>query len=447
MPRKTDRHAAVLKKLQGVIKYIDSKIAAGKRLAIERWVKAYTRQVKHLEDSKLEFLCNIFRDENCWSGTRLNNTILGQRFTEEKSGEIENPLSRYDMACRYCLVDKIHPLFQEQFASYKDSFPSDAVDGDGNPITDRYMRDSLLEYMKSQDPVFSFWINKESGELEQHDNAVDGFERAVKFKWSEGVEYFCNRLKREDKDKKITETIIALSSAQCNQNSAAILDFCVRNIGDKNALLDKLSQEDEGIYSLLNPLIRWGFIDTVEDVVENLTLEHTVIPANKILSSQNYSLLLFSISKVMLQNPGLEIRKMIINLWKCDRFDQHKRAAVVSDISIQDTLAALVVDWKHDDDKGDSGKREEILEILLFAKKCCSPKDFSSFKDCIVENLKMVGRKGMKEGIDYSELARRLFSQLEGEKMPLSPEVVAYGDHPQSMLGTPGVSGLSGHSK
>lgn len=447
MLREIDRHSAVLRKLQGVIKHTDHEIAAGRRLAIERWVKTYIRQVEYLKNGELQFLYNIFCDESCWLGTRLNNTILGQRFTEEKIGGIENPLSRYNMACRYCLVDKIHPFFQGKFTSYKDSVPSGAVDGDGNPITDRHMRNSLLAYIKSQDPVFSFWINKESGELEQYDNAVDGFERAVKFKWSEGVEYFYNRLKKEDKDKKITKTILALSSAQCNQNSAAILDFCVRNTGNKNALLDKLIQRGDGIYSLLNPLIHWGFLDTIEDIVENWALKQVAIPANKILSNLNYSLLLFSISKVMLKNPELETRKIIMHLLECDRFNPHKKASVISDMSIQDTLAALVVDWKRDN-KGDSRKKEEILETLLFAQKCCSLGDFTSFKGCVIENLRIVGREGMKEGIDYSMFAEELFSQLE--KAPLPSQVgsdLGSSGNPQSILGAPGVSGFSGHSK
>ena len=77
MPRKTDRHAAILKKLQDIIKHRDPDVAAGRRLAIERWVKTYTRQVEYLKDDGLKFLYNVFQDENCWSGTRLNNATLG----------------------------------------------------------------------------------------------------------------------------------------------------------------------------------------------------------------------------------------------------------------------------------------------------------------------------------------------------------------------------------
>lgn len=452
MPRETDHYTAILKKLQGVIKHTDHEIAAGRRLAIERWVKTYIRQVEYLKNGELQFLYNIFCDESCWLGTRLNNTILGQRFTEEKIGEIENPLSKYNMACRYCLVDKIHPFFQEKFTSYKDSVPSGAVDGDGNSITDRHMRNSLLTYIKSHDPVFSFWINKESGELEQYDNAVDGFERAVKFKWSEGVEYFYNRLKKEDKDKKITETILALSSAQSNQNSASILDFCVNNTVDKNALLDKLLQKDKVVYSLFSALIDWGFLDTVQSLVQDWFCKKEIsVTADKIFSHKDYTLLLFSLSDTMLKSPALSLqaRKIVFGLWGSGHFYQHKKDAVDTSngiVPIKGVLAGLIVNWKRD---GGSNleERKEILDILSFAKDCF-PEKFAFFKEKIIKNLKLVGREGMKEGVDYGMFAEELFSQLE--KVPLPSQVGSdlrgSGD-PQSILGAPGVSGFSGHSK
>lgn len=177
MPRWTDRHATILKKLQDIIKYSDSNIAAGRRLAIEKWVKTYTGEVEYLKDDELQFLYNVFRDENCWSGTRLNTATLGRMLTEEKIGEINNPLCRYNMACRYCVTDKIPQLFQEQLESYKSGFSSEEVDDDGRPATNnrKYVRNELLNAMNSEDPVLSFWIDKKSGEFKKHDNAVGGF--------------------------------------------------------------------------------------------------------------------------------------------------------------------------------------------------------------------------------------------------------------------------------
>ncbi|WP_338481980.1 hypothetical protein [Wolbachia endosymbiont (group A) of Nomada hirtipes] len=116
MPIETERHAAVLKKLQDVIKHENPDIVAGRKLAIKRWVETYVDHIKCFKDDKLEFLCLIFKDEGCWvkldkdkPGTRLNNTFLRERVTEEKIDErdnslrirIDNPLRRYEMACSY----------------------------------------------------------------------------------------------------------------------------------------------------------------------------------------------------------------------------------------------------------------------------------------------------------------------------------------------------------
>ncbi len=113
MPIETKRQAEVLKKLQDVIKHTDRDIAAGRKLAIKRWVETYIEYIKLFKDDKLEFLYNVFRDEGCWLGTRLNNTVLGQKLTEEKIGEIDNPLPRYGMASRYCITGKIGDFFQQ----------------------------------------------------------------------------------------------------------------------------------------------------------------------------------------------------------------------------------------------------------------------------------------------------------------------------------------------
>nr|CAH7719354.1 unnamed protein product [Callosobruchus chinensis] len=112
--------------------------------------------------------------------------------TEEKIGEINNPLCRYNMACRYCVTDKIPQLFQEQLESYKSGFSSEEVDDDGRPATNnrKYVRNELLNAMNSEDPVLSFWIDKKSGEFKKHDNAVEGFNKAVEFKWSKVTEEY-----------------------------------------------------------------------------------------------------------------------------------------------------------------------------------------------------------------------------------------------------------------
>ncbi|MGY5877761.1 cytoplasmic incompatibility factor CifA, partial [Wolbachia endosymbiont of Nasonia oneida] len=182
MPIETKRQAEVLKKLQDVIKHTDRDIAAGRKLAIKRWVETYIEYIKLFKDDKLEFLYNVFRDEGCWLGTRLNNTVLGQKLTEEKIGEIDNPLPRYGMASRYCITGKIGDFFNKQFVLSRGQFTSEEVDSQGNPISDQYVRNILLSSMKRNGPVFDFWIDRESGELKKYD-AVEGFDSAVKLKW------------------------------------------------------------------------------------------------------------------------------------------------------------------------------------------------------------------------------------------------------------------------
>ncbi|WP_341810136.1 hypothetical protein [Wolbachia endosymbiont (group A) of Apotomis capreana] len=153
MPRWTDRHARVLEKLQDSIQRTDPNVAE-KKLAIKRWVENYMEYVQSFKDDKLQFLYNIFQDENCWSDTRLNNVFLGQKLTEEKIGGIDNPLPRYDMASRYCIMDKIGDFFNKQLAFSKGQFTPEEIDSQGNPISDQYVRNILLLSMKRRDPVW-----------------------------------------------------------------------------------------------------------------------------------------------------------------------------------------------------------------------------------------------------------------------------------------------------
>jgi len=455
MPRKTERHATVLNKLQSVIEHTDSKIAAERRLAIERWVKTYIEQIEYLEDSEWQFLYNIFRDESCWSDTKLNNHILGQKLTEKKIDEIENPFCRYNMACRYCVVDKVYPLFQEQFESYKGRVSPGAVDMDGNPVDDKYIRSDLLESMGSYDPVFSFWINRESGTLKEYNN-VHGFREAVDLKWSEGVEYFYNLLSRQEREEEAISAVTTLSTIQCNYNRATVLDFCLYKMDDpaKHELLLKLLEKNQGVYSPLNGLIRWSFLGTVRDMVKRWCYEEVSVPADKILSHHDYALLLSSLSNVMLESPesGVQARSITMDIWRCNRFNENKKAAVFSNgrVPIKRMLAGLIVDWERGCalGEGDTGKKDELLEILQFAKEYCTQEDFVNFKNYLISNLKIVGRPGMKSGVDYGKLAEELFSELD--KLPIphrgGGDFGGSGD-PQSMLGSPGVSGLSGRSK
>lgn len=428
--------------------------------------------IKYFKGDKLKFLHNVFQDEGCWSGVRLDNAALGQRFTEEKIGGIDNPLRKYEMACSYCVVDKIHPLFQKAFESYKNGFSSDELDSRGNPITDEYIRNSLLGGIGRKGPVFDFWIDRESGELKKYD-AVEGFDSAVKLKWSEGVEYFYNHLK-EDKEKKLTEAIIALSRVQSVEKDAPILDFCVNKIVDKDTLLQKLSQKDKGVYALLAELIESCFFDTVHDLVQcwcykGVSERGDGDHSEKIFSYEEYKLLLSSLSNVMLDNPELnaQARSLIMEMWRCGRFYKHKEAAVDTSnfqVPIENALAGLVVNWERSGRKSD--EKKEILEIMLFAKDRF-PEKFESFKEVMIEDLRLCGREGMKDYVDYGLFAEELFSEVEKTTLPLGPvgdgpwnnlrsRSKAHGskkttlpvdDSPQSELGTPSVSGVSSYKK
>ncbi|WP_264687007.1 MULTISPECIES: hypothetical protein [unclassified Wolbachia] len=460
MPRKTDRHAAVLNKLQNVVEHSDCNIAAGRRLAIERWVKTYMRQIEYLKDNGLQFLYNVFQDESCWSGTKLNNAMLGQKLVEEKMGGIENPLSRYKMACRYCVKEKIKDLFQEKFDLHKSRFSPDAVDNDDRPAAgnNKYIRSDLLDSMKSYDPVSSFWIDRESEELKLKEYSnVDGFREAVDLKWNEGAEYFYNRLSEQERKEEVTNAVIALSTIQCNYDRAIVLDFCLYKMDDptKRDLLLKLSEKDQGVYSLLNRLIRWGFLDAVQDIVKRWCYEEVSLPADKILSHKDYSRLLSMLSDMILENPGssIQVKAVMMDLWQRNLFDEHKKIAVDFSKginSVTHVLANLVIDWRNDndDDKNRSiVKKSQILEILQFTQKICSAQDFRNFKKDVADNLKMVDRVGMKDGVDYIESVEELFSELEKISLLPGSSNLDCSGNPQSMLKGAGISGFSGLSK
>jgi len=474
MPTQKELRATMSKKLQEAIKHPDPAVAAGRKSAIKRWVGVlqdnFMEHIKYFKGDKLKFLHNVFQDEGCWSGVRLDNAALGQRFTEEKIGGIDNPLRKYEMACRYCMVDKISSLFKEQFDTYKRSFSSNAVDGNGHPVKDdnKYILNSLLYGMKREDPVLSFWIDRESGELKKYD-AVEGFDSAVKLKWSEGVEYFYNHLK-EDKEKKLTEAIIALSRVQSVEKDAPILDFCVRNIADKDTLLQKLLQKDKGVYSLLAELIEACFFDTVHDLVQCWCYEGVSARgdhSDKIFSQREYELLLSSLSHVMLKNPesSVQARSLIMEIWKCGRFVEYRKAAVNTSnytVHVSGMLAGLIVNWKREDgyepDREKEIEKKEILDIMSFAKGCF-PEKFELFKEVMIENLRLCGRKGKKVNVDYGPFAEELFSELEKTTLPpvgdgpwnnlrsQSKVSLPLDDGPQSKFEAPSVSGVSSRRK
>ncbi|ONI58213.1 hypothetical protein N499_0142 [Wolbachia pipientis wVitA] len=472
------------KKLQEAIKHPDPTVAAGRKSAIKRWVGVlqdnFMEHIKYFKGDKLKFLHNVFQDESCWSGIRLNNAVLGQRLTEEKIGGIDNPLRKYEMACSYCVVDKIHPLFQKRFEFLKNGFRPGARDGSGNPITDKYVRNSLLDTIKRNGSVFDFWIDRESGELKKYD-AVEGFDSAVKLKWSEGVEYFYNLLKEEDKEKKLTEAIIALSRPQSVEKDAPILDFCVNNITDKGVLLQKLLRKDKGVYALFARLIDSCFFDTVHDLVQCWCYRGLLEQgdhSDKIFSQRDYELLLSLLSDVMLKNPesSVQARSLIMEIWKCDRLIEYRKAAIIDPsngrIPIKEVLTGLIVNAQRGDvckpNEEKEMERGEIRDMILFAEKNTSPERFKFFKGRVIKSLRLCGREGKKEGAECVKLAEELFPKLgestspprddgsgnhqrrsivEAEDSNPSIRNDGSGDGPQSEFEASSVSGVSGSHK
>ncbi|WP_319604183.1 cytoplasmic incompatibility factor CifA [Wolbachia endosymbiont (group A) of Andrena hattorfiana] len=385
------------------------------------------------------------------------------------------------MASSYCVVEKILPFFQKRFEFLKSKFPPGKFDGKTETEIDKYVRNSLLDTIKRNGRIFDFWINRESGELKEYD-AVEGFDSAVKLKWSEGVEYFYNHLKEEDKEKKLTEAVIALSRPQSVEKDAPILDFCVRNIADKDTLLQKLLQKDKGVYSLLAELIESCFFDTVHDLVQCWCYKG--VPAggdcsDKIFSQRDYELLLSSLSDVMLKNPesSAQARSVIMKIWECDSLDEYKKTAIIDTsngrIPIKGVLAELIVNWKREDiyksDEEKEIEKKEILDMMLFAKNSF-PERFEFFKEKIIKNLRLCGREGKRVNVDYGLFAEELFSELEKTILPPGPvgdgprydlrtqsqahgskktslPLDGSGDGPQSKFEAPSMSGVSSRRK
>nr|WP_253307351.1 hypothetical protein [Rickettsia endosymbiont of Ceutorhynchus assimilis] len=126
-----------------------------------------------------------------------------------------------------------------------------------------------------------------------------------------------------------------------------------------------------------------------------------------------------------------------MDIWRCDRFSEHKKVAIFSNgrVPIKRTFAALITDWKRNEAGDDVGIKNQILEILWFAKENCSSEDLKSFKGYLVNNLKMASMPGMVRNIPYGKLMEELFSEVSVSSVL------------RTELASPGVSGLSSHSK
>ncbi len=194
--------------------------------------------------------------------------------------------------------------------------------------------------------------------------------------------------------------------------------------------------------------------------------------SDKIFSQREYELLLSLLSDVMLKNPesSVQARSLIMKIWECDRLGEYRKAAIIDTstnrVPIKLLLGSLIVNWKREDVcKPNEEKRMEegeIRDMILFAKKNTSPEGFKFFKEGVIKSLRLCGREGMKEDIDYGDYAKELFSELERtifgprgdgpwnnlrsqSKVPLPLD--GSGDGPKSEFEAPSVSGISGSHK
>ncbi len=154
---------------------------------------------------------------------------------------------------------------------------------------------------------------------------------------------------------------------------------------------------------------------------------------------------------MMLENSEstIQAREAIMNLIKCGNFNNHEgreeKAAVFFSngrVPIKRALAGLIVDWQLG-----CTKKEEVLKVLQFAKEFCAVESFMYFKKSVVDNLKMVGRDGMRKNIDYGKLAEKLFAELDTVSVPNGRGDFGGAGDPQSTLGSTEVSSFSGRNK
>ncbi|WP_310732717.1 hypothetical protein [Wolbachia pipientis] len=195
--------------------------------------------------------------------------------------------------------------------------------------------------------------------------------------------------------------------------------------------------------------------------------------SDKIFSQRDYELFLSSLSDVMLKNPesNVQARSLIMEFWECGSLYQYRKAAVNTSnytVSTSGVFAGLIVNWRREDiyktDEEKEIEKKEILDMMSFAKDCF-PEKFELFKEVMIENLRLCGREGMEESINYDDLAKELFFELEKTTLPPGGDSPRYNlrtrskahdskktslpvdDGPQSELRTPSVSGVSSYKK
>ncbi|QDH18952.1 hypothetical protein wCauA_05140 [Wolbachia endosymbiont of Carposina sasakii] len=415
----------VISKLKDVVK-------GDRTSAIEEWVKSHPVTVEGLTVEQSDLLCNAFRDESCWSGATLDVAKLVGELA--KSGVL-NPFAIYKIACIECVESEIKQLFDKALESFRsDLSHKGACEEDRNlACSDKLARVELLSSMGRRDPVFNFWIDQESGNLRENIEAEDGFNKAVDFKWSKGVEHFYNRLcseeklVKEEREKLLVSAIAKLSPLQSSYKLASTLNSLLGKVisakVDHKSLLGLPNKKDRGvIYRPLSYLVEHGFLCTTKYVIQYLSEGCSRSEAEKMLSPRGYAHLLSSLSFVVvskdydLDNRN-EARSAISSLWESSVFNQNKINVVdpfkdrIAFVAMENAISNLIVDQENSKDTqsaGDGEKVDLVLSILKFAKDCCSDKSFKSLKERIANSLDKTRNSKMIDATSSCNLIEEL---------------------------------------
>lgn len=443
-----------------VISKLKDVVRGDRTSAIEEWVKAHPVTVEGLTVEQSDLLCNAFRDESCWSGIELNPARLVKELARL---DILDPFAIYEIACIECVKSEIRQLFNKMLESFKLDLCHKGASKENRELAanDKLARVELLRFVEKDDHVFSFWIDEKSGDLKENIEAEDGFNKAVDFKWSKGVEHFYNllcsekKLGKEGREKLLVSAIAKLSPFQSSYKLAATLNSLLGKVisakVDHKSLLGLPNKKDRGvIYRPLSCLVEHGFLCTTKYVIQYLSEGCSRSEVEKMLSPRGYAHLLSSLSFVVvskdydLDNRN-EARSAISSLWRSSVFNQNKINVVdsfkdrIAFVAMENAISNLIVDQensKNTQSAGDGEKVDLVLSILKFAKDCCSDKSFKSLKERIANSLDKTRNSKMIDATSSCNLIEELCKSARNLNLSSASTEV-----PQSTLAGTSVSG------
>ncbi|WP_353274727.1 hypothetical protein [Wolbachia endosymbiont (group B) of Hofmannophila pseudospretella] len=402
----------------------DNQVKARKHLRVERWLRVYIQLIEDFNEEELKFFSDIFSDNSCWNGIKLNNKVVGERLIAERSNNgQENPLDlsdRYYLACKYCLEDKIPGLFEQVFERFKRSAFREVR-------SDDVLKEKLLNHIKETSPIKAFWsflIDKQTGKLNEY-QSVEGLQKSTQINssknWEEGIEFFYNKLQNDpgissqDKDNMLIEA--ALSGVR-GYKEVDTIEFCLSKTDSKQK--EKLLERDykeNTYYAVLSALRDQYCFDSFMELS---------LLCNQ-FTRENYATFLSSLSDKVLKNPDLseEIKKCMMNVWeRIIKFGTqgHRRQSTFSifeDYSVTCAIANLIVD--------PSRQKEGALEKILkhVNNKEMSDEEIKKVKSLVLRKIQLFhGGKKLQLGEQvFSKLAEEASKELSlgvGDILPQS---------------------------